>query len=71
MAHIFQIGSGMVGSAMALDLAKSHNVSLSDNNLESLNKIKSQDNSISIHQLDVQDKIALQEWFKNLQILFY
>ena len=69
MAHIFQIGSGMVGSAMALDLAKSHNVSLSDKNIESLNKIKSQDNSISIHPLDVQDKSALQKWIKPADIV--
>ncbi len=59
----------MVGSAMALDLAKSHNVSLSDNNIEILNKIKSQDNSISIHELDVKDKIALQEWIKPADIV--
>tara|TARA_Y100001960_G_scaffold76892_1_gene82175 strand:+ start:2711 stop:3763 length:1053 start_codon:yes stop_codon:yes gene_type:complete len=59
----------MVGSAMAIDLAKSHNVSLSDNNIESLNKIKSKDNSISICQLDVQDKIALQEWIKPADIV--
>ena len=69
MAHIFQIGSGIVGSAMALDLAKSHNVSLSDNNLESLNKIKSQDNSISIHPLDFQDISALQKWIKPADIV--
>ena len=54
---------------MALDLAKSHNVSLSDNNIEILNKIKSQDNSISIHELDVKDKIALQEWIKPADIV--
>ena len=54
---------------MAIDLAKSHNLSLADNNIESLNKIKSQDNSINIYQLDVQDKIALQEWIKPADIV--
>ncbi len=54
---------------MALDLAKSHTVSLSDNNLESLNKIKSQNNSINIYQLDVQNRIALQKWIKPADIV--
>ena len=31
MANIYQIGSGMVGSVMALDLAKDHSVFLADN----------------------------------------
>jgi saccharopine dehydrogenase-like NADP-dependent oxidoreductase len=50
VANIFQIGSGMIGSAMALDLAKNHDVFLSDNNKKSLAKIQSQNNSIEIQQ---------------------
>ncbi len=69
MANIFQIGSGMVGSAMALDLAKNHNVCLSDNNLESLNKIKSQNNSIEIQQLDVTNKNALSQWIQPADVV--
>jgi len=69
VAHIFQIGSGMVGSAMALDLAKSHNLYLSDTNIESLQKIQSQDSSITIQQLDVTDKAKLQEWIKPADIV--
>ena len=30
MAEIYQIGSGMMGEAMALDLAKSHKIHLAD-----------------------------------------
>ena len=59
----------MVGSAMALDLAKNHNVCLSDNNLESLNKIKSQNNSIEIQQLDVTNKNALSQWIQPADVV--
>ena len=34
MAEIYQIGSGMIGQAMALDLAKSHKVHLADLKIE-------------------------------------
>ena len=32
MANICQIGAGMIGQAMAIDLAENHNVSLGDIN---------------------------------------
>ena len=34
MAEIYQIGSGMIGQAMALDLAKSHKIHLADLKIE-------------------------------------
>ena len=41
MANICQIGAGMIGQAMAIDLAESHNVSLGDINVSSIkDKIK-------------------------------
>ncbi|HIM82574.1 MAG TPA: saccharopine dehydrogenase [Nitrososphaerales archaeon] len=69
MANIFQIGSGMIGSAMALDLAKNHDVFLSDNNKKSLAKIQSQNNSIEIQQLDVTNKSALSQWIQPADIV--
>ena len=36
MAEIYQIGSGMIGQAMALDLAKSHKVHLADLKIENV-----------------------------------
>ena len=59
----------MVGSAMALDLAKNHDVFLSDNNKKSLAEIQSQNNSIEIQQLDVTNKSALSEWIQPADIV--
>ncbi|MEE3241742.1 MAG: saccharopine dehydrogenase C-terminal domain-containing protein [Candidatus Neomarinimicrobiota bacterium] len=69
MANIFQIGSGMVGSAMALDLANNHNVFLSDNNKKSLTKVQSQNHSIKIQQIDVTNKNALSEWIQPADVV--
>ena len=59
----------MVGSAMALDLAKNHDVFLSDNNKKTLAKIQSQNNSIEIQQLDVTNKSALSQWIQPADIV--
>jgi len=59
----------MIGSAMALDLAKNHDVFLSDNNKKSLAKIQSQNNSIEIQQLDVTNKSALSQWIQPADIV--
>ena len=40
MANIYQIGAGLVGRTMALDLSKDHTVFLADNNLKLLESIK-------------------------------
>ena len=44
MAEIYQIGAGMIGQAMALDLAKNHNVHLADLKISEIR------NSIKQHQ---------------------
>ena len=54
---------------MALDLAKNHDVFLSDNNKKSLAKIQSQNNSIEIQQLDVTNKSALSQWIQPADIV--
>ena len=59
----------MVGSAMALDLAKNHDIFLSDNNKKSLAEIQSQNNSIEIQQLDVTNKSALSQWIQPADIV--
>ena len=59
----------MIGSAMALDLAKNHDVFLSDNNKKTLAKIQSQNNSIEIQQLDVTNKSALSQWIQPADIV--
>ncbi|MFL3013645.1 MAG: saccharopine dehydrogenase family protein [Candidatus Neomarinimicrobiota bacterium] len=53
MANISQIGAGMIGQAMAIDLAGDHNVSLGDIDISSIkNKIKNHP-SIKVSKIDV------------------
>lgn len=60
MSKISVVGAGMVGSAIAGDLAKKHDVTLCDLNEERLKEIKS---SVSLRTLktDVSDKIQLKK----------
>ena len=51
----------MVGSAMAIDLAKNHEVTLTDLSQEFLLKVKQKCADLSIHQLDVTEKPSLQK----------
>jgi len=55
MNNIIVLGAGMVGSAMAIDLSKQHNVTLTDLSQEVLNKVKQKHNNIEMLQLDVTD----------------
>ena len=43
MKKVIVLGGGMVGSAMAIDMAKKHHVLLTDINSESLKKAKEQE----------------------------
>lgn len=57
---IIVLGSGMVGSTMALDLAKDHEVTLTDIDAAVLNRIADRA-SLQKRTLDVQDKAALHQ----------
>ncbi|MCD6544735.1 MAG: saccharopine dehydrogenase NADP-binding domain-containing protein [Flavobacteriaceae bacterium] len=59
MYKIIVLGAGMVGSAMAIDLAKNHQVTSADLNLNSLNKIKAKQPNITTLQIDVTKKEKL------------
>ena len=69
MKNIFQIGAGLVGKAMALDLAKNHKVHLADNNKKLLENIKCINNDIDIFELDVKDKNAVSNFIKEADIV--
>ena len=64
MHNVIVIGAGMVGSAMAIDMAKNHQVTLTDLSLDVLNRVKQKCADLSIQQLDVTDKEALQDIVK-------
>lgn len=53
MSKIIVLGSGMVGSAMAIDLAKNHTVTLTDRNQQVLDKVKAKCPSLTTSVLDV------------------
>ena len=69
MKKIFQVGAGLVGKTMALDLSKKFELHLGDLNLNLLNSIKSQDSSIHIKQIDVQDKVRFKSWIDEADII--
>lgn len=53
MSKIIVLGAGMVGSAMAIDLAKKHTVTLTDRSQQVLDKVKAKYPSLSTSVLDV------------------
>ncbi|MHC4823236.1 MAG: saccharopine dehydrogenase family protein [Planctomycetota bacterium] len=58
MARILVLGSGMVGSAMALDLAATHDVTATDRDVAALQRLEGK-SGISTLLLDVSDQAAL------------
>ena len=69
MKKIFQVGAGLVGKTMALDLSKEYQVHLGDSNLDLLKSIKKQNESIHINKIDVQDKDSLSLWISDADIV--
>ncbi len=59
MSKIIVLGAGMVGSAMAIDLAKNHSVTLSDIDQMALKKVKEKCIEINIINVDVTQKKEL------------
>ncbi|RLD25833.1 MAG: saccharopine dehydrogenase [Bacteroidetes bacterium] len=69
MKNIIVLGSGMVGSAMAIDMANKHKVTVSDINDKALQNIKEKCNDLSTLQLDVTDKAKLKETLKPFDLV--
>ena len=59
MKNIIVLGAGMVGSTMAIDMAKTHKVTLTDLSLSVLDKIAQKHPDITVKQLNVTDKKSL------------
>ena len=69
MKKIFQVGAGLVGKTMALDLSKNYELHLGDTNLDLLNEIKNEDQSIHIQKIDIQDKENFCAWIADADIV--
>jgi lysine 6-dehydrogenase len=60
MSSVIVLGAGMVGSAIAIDLSKNHQVTLTDLSEDRLIHIKNKCNLLDTKQLNVTDKSSLQ-----------
>ncbi len=64
MSKVIVLGAGMVGSAMAIDLAKKHQVTLADIKREVLDRVKQKCSDLEILSLDATNKTELQSSLK-------
>ena len=61
MSNIIVLGAGMVGSAMAIDLAGKHHVTVTDVNPDAIARAKNKCSNLITQQLDVTEKQKLQD----------
>ena len=69
MSNVVVLGAGMVGSAMATDMAQNHQVTLTDISRSVLDKVKLKDNDITTQQLDVTNTEVLQGIIKEYDLV--
>ncbi len=69
MQNIIVLGAGMVGSCIAVDMVKNHNVTLTDINRETLKKIHKKHNALNIIQMDVTDKSTLRQIIRDYDLV--
>lgn len=69
MKNIIVLGAGMVGSTIAIDLSKKHQITLTDFNQDALKKAQGKCNSLSTQLLDVTDKKVLQYTIKKFDLV--
>jgi len=69
MNNIIVLGAGMVGSTMAIDLTKSHNVTITDLSKEALAKAKQKCNDLNLLELDVTNISELQTTIKAFDLV--
>ena len=69
MKNVVVLGAGMVGTAIAIDMAKNHLVTITDYNEKALKQAKQKCESLDILQLDVTDKSQLQSTIKPFDLV--
>lgn len=69
MSNVIVLGAGMVGSAMAIDMAIKHNVTLTDVSQSVLDKVKQRNGNLTIQHLDVTQKKVLQTTIKQYDLV--
>ncbi|MEO7924737.1 MAG: saccharopine dehydrogenase C-terminal domain-containing protein [Chitinophagaceae bacterium] len=63
------LGAGMVGRAIALDLAKEHNVTAFDLDAQNLEAVKSRDQSVQTVGADLSNFAEYSNWFSTFDII--
>lgn len=69
MSKVIVLGAGMVGSAMAIDMTKNHQVTLTDISQQVLDTVKQRCDSLTVSRLDVTHKEALQKTIKQFDLV--
>ena len=69
MSTIIVLGAGMVGSTMAIDLAKNHKVTITDFNNQALKKAVRKCNTLNPVELDVSNKTELKKTIKPFDLV--
>ncbi len=69
MSNIIVLGSGMVGSAMAIDLAKKHNVTITDLNQHALDEAHHRCSKLTTLLLDVTDEDFLKKTISHYDLV--
>lgn len=64
MSNVIVLGAGMVGGAIAIDMAKNHKVTLIDLSQNVLDRVKQKCENLSAQQVDVTNREALQSIIK-------
>jgi len=69
MSNIIVLGAGMVGSTMAIDMAKNHKVTITDFNEKALEKAIKKCDKLIPEVLDVTNKLLLQDTIKSFDLV--
>jgi lysine 6-dehydrogenase len=69
MSKIIVLGAGMVGSAMAIDLAGKHEVTIADIDQQALSGVRQRESRLSIQQLDVTDRQKLHKAINSQELV--
>ena len=59
MTKVFQIGAGLIGKTMAIDLSKDHDLHLADFDVDNLRRVKSINPQIKVENLNIKNKFDL------------
>ena len=71
MSKIIVLGAGMVGSAMAIDMAGKHKVSLGDKSKDALERAKQRCSDLDTIQMDLSQKEELQSTIKDFDLVIH